>query len=154
MTYNLHQQAAFETSKRLLAQIVNEGLLTASTLHINGGSAMWLCFKSPDYSSNEIGTRAVMVTICPDTAVGIMQGEKVVSLLRPESLRLPIVLEGASGEMSIEHDPGKLFALLHGWFEGKAVADLRDEIITELQNSAANQGMQPYQPLPKRLLTQ
>ena len=142
MTLCIQDQAAFETTKRLLAQVVNEGLVVASFLHIESNDTTWLCLQRPESTNPESNVSQVRVPICADTSPNITESGRVVSLVRPDALQAPVILEyHTPHESSVEYDPGTIFAHLYAWFEGKALVDLKEEIIAELRNSAANQGI-------------
>jgi hypothetical protein len=141
MTLCIQDYAAFETTKRLLAQIVNEGLVAASFLRIEFNNTTWLCLQSPESTNPKSNISQVRVSICADRLPIITERGQVVSLVRPDSLRPPVILDyHTSFESSNEYDPGTIFEHLYAWFGKMAVIDLREKIVAELRNSAANQG--------------
>jgi hypothetical protein len=133
-------QAAFETTKRLLFHLVNEGLVSATLPHAISGDDRYLILQKSGVSKE--GTSCVKVSICPGAVIQIRDA-RVVSLLNPEILAPPVVLEkGCGGTLKrwAELDPGTLFDFMYSWFVNNNQEALREQIVRELRNSATNQG--------------
>ncbi|KAI9368037.1 IucC family-domain-containing protein [Aspergillus egyptiacus] len=124
-----HDQALFETTKRVLAEVVNEGLVNARLEGSATDGQQILCILNPK------GDSSVKVALTPDTVLETRNG-RVISVLRPDSLQPPVTISNASEEVL---DPGTLFKLLSTSFRDVASEGVIDEIVRELRNSAANQ---------------
>ncbi|KAJ5901986.1 hypothetical protein N7495_002514 [Penicillium taxi] len=127
-----HDRALFETTKRVIAEIVNEGLAYA-TLELSApGELQILCLRSilnPQYGN------LVNVAIKAGTIVE-MRDDRVVSIIRPDSIQSPVIIAGTGkGEL----DPGTIFKLLSTSFGDVISEAVLEEIVQELRNSAANQ---------------
>ncbi|KAE8327836.1 hypothetical protein BDV39DRAFT_204550 [Aspergillus sergii] len=138
LTNNL-QDAQFETSKRLLAQLVNEGLLHAYVCLPKVSHRYGLSLRSscPEKATTEATT--VIVHAKLDAYLEV-EGDRVLPILRPEYLELPILLEQESGDTIIETDPGEIFRSLYKivapeWLEEASAK----KIIHELRTTALNQ---------------
>lgn len=129
-------QASFETTKRVLAEIVNEGLVQAKLELTTPEGPHTLCLLS---TLNSEGGSLVKVAIKPGTIIE-MRDDRVVSVVRPDSLQPPVIIADTNYE---EFDPGTLFKLLSTSFGDVASETVLDEIVRELRNSAANQGRIP-----------
>jgi len=135
------ERATFETTKRLLFHIVNEGLSHATIQHFNSGEERWLCLQK-DCIPLEDNVSRVRVSICPSAVVDTRYGQ-VISLRHPDNLAPPVVLEqGIQGSLKswTDLDPGSLFDFMYPWFEKYNDQNIRAQIIRDLRNSAANQG--------------
>ncbi|OQE80157.1 hypothetical protein PENNAL_c0047G00432 [Penicillium nalgiovense] len=127
-----HNRASFETTKRVLAEIVNEGLVHAKLEITTSEGPQILCLLS---TLNPEGESLVKVAIKPGTIIE-MRDDRVVSVVRPGSLQPPVILADTNHE---EFDPGTLFKVLSTSFGDVASGTVLDEIVRELRNSAANQ---------------
>ena len=135
-----HDRALFETTRRLLAEIINEGLVDAT---IGGSSDRPHLILLPRVGMAETESDAakwVRVGTKPDTVLET-KDDRVVAVVRPDSLQPPVVI-GFYGEKQEreELEPGTLFQLLSPWMVEDASGDVLDEIAHELSNSAKNQG--------------
>lgn len=128
-----HDRALFETTKRVLAEIVNEGLVYAKLESTATGEPQILCLQS--ILNPQDGT-LVKVPIKAGAVIETKE-DLVVSVVRPDSLQPPVVIaDTRNGEL----DPGTLFKFLSTSFSDVASERVVDEIVQELRNSAANQG--------------
>ncbi|KNG82968.1 hypothetical protein ANOM_008953 [Aspergillus nomiae NRRL 13137] len=124
-----HDQALFETTRRVLAELVNEGLVDAKVeVTVPGGSQV-LCLLS---TQDDI---CIRVGIKPGTVIE-MKEDHVISVVRPASLQPPVVL-GDTGNQEL--DPGAIFGLLSASFQDTADRTVLEAIAQELRNSAGNQ---------------
>lgn len=128
-----HNRASFETTKRVLAELINEGLVHAKLEITTSKGPQILCLLS---TLNPDGGSLVKVAIKPDTIIK-MRDDRVVSVVRPDCLQPPVIIADTNHE---EFDPGTLFKLLGTSFGDVASETVLDEIVRELRNSAANQG--------------
>ena len=142
--------ANFETTKRLLAALVNEQLVTA-TLLTNSTEQTQLQLQSnehrPKTPTHHALKDAVIVTISPQSK--IYTGSKTtIELIHPEDLTLPILLRrgsstGTGMQESAVADPGIIFDFLDPQLEGEKREDgeaLRWRVREELRVSGARQG--------------
>lgn len=135
-----HDRALFETTRRLLAEIVNEGLVDAT---IGGSSDNPHLNLLPRVDVKSDAAKWVRVGVKPGTVLET-KDERVVAVVRPDSLQPPVII-GFNGEEEEreELEPGTLFQLLSPWMVEDASEDVLDGIAHELSNSAKNQG-KPY----------
>lgn len=130
---SIRDQALFETAKRVLAQIINEGLVSAQLEQSTTKESQTLCLQS---ILNPQDGRLIKVALKIGTIIEIRDG-LVVSVVRPDSLQPPVTI-AATG--CGESDPGTLFKLLSTSFRDITSDTVLDEMVNELRNSAANQG--------------
>lgn len=134
MTLSRHDQASFETTKRLLAELVNEGLVDAKLENSTPTSSHHLCLRS---LLGPQDATCVRVGLVADTVVE-RQDDRVISVVRPDTLQPPVSLGNA---MNQELDPGTIFKFLSpGFIDSTGEKVIAEEIIEELRNSARNQG--------------
>lgn len=141
MKTSKHSQALFETTKRLLAEIINEGLVDATI----GGSKndQYLYLHSHLPAAND-ASNGFKVGLRPGTVLETRDG-KVAAVVRPDSLQPPVVIGYGNGQEE-ELNPEILFRFLSPWLIKDADEDTLNEIALELGNSARNQG-KPSTPL-------
>ncbi len=133
------EEALFETTKRLLSHIVNEGLCFTSVEPILLNNPRWLCLSSQKPSKKANLISRIRVKLAPNTCAKLDH----VASIRPDQLAPPVILEPgqqASLKSWAELDPGVIFENIFEWFGEDNEQSTRDLIKRELQNSAANQG--------------
>lgn len=137
-------EALFETTRRLLSSLVNEGLCIASIRADPSSTLRWICLQAQNPLTEGNGVSVVKVHLTPSASVKENNG-KIISLVRPGQLLPPVMFESGEEDSQgpwVELDPGVIFATLYPWF-GKGNEKSTLEIIKrELENSAANQGRQ------------
>ncbi|PIG84665.1 hypothetical protein AARAC_001966 [Aspergillus arachidicola] len=136
---NSLQDAQFETSKRLLAQLVNEGLLHAYVCLPKVSHRYGLSLRSscPEKATTEATT--VIVHAKLDAYLEV-EGDRVLPMLRPEYLELPILLEHENGDTRVETDPGEIFRSLYKIVAPECLGEASaKKIIHELSTTALNQ---------------
>ena len=132
-------RASFETTKRLLAEVVNEGLAGA-TLETSESTKQQRLILQRNQSSSLKSERWVEVNLRPGTYTGI-QGGKVVSLVRAESLQPPVTLGDTTLGKRQELDPEIILEFMSSWIVGDDVDEILLRAIgKELKNSSNNQG--------------
>lgn len=129
-----HSQALFETTKRLLAEVVNEGLVDATIGGSKNDPYLYLHSRLPATKNDR---KWLKVGLQPGTVLETRDG-KVAAVVRPDSLQQPVVISNGGGEEE-ELDPGTLFQFLSPWLVEDADEDILNEIALELGNSARNQ---------------
>lgn len=135
----LHQFAQFETSRRMIACLVNEGMIHASV-----DQSGYLNLHSPEVSKNHEGL-TVRVGLTGDAAREWLESTTK-PYLQPSELSVPIMirreLEGQAEDVT-ETDPTVLFTLMSPWFTSeKTSQEAVGTIIRQLKSSAENQGTQ------------
>lgn len=138
-TPSRHDQALFETTKRLLAEIVNEGLVDATTGGSKNQPVLYLHRRFDSNSTKDDGTW-IRVSLKPGMVLET-KDDRVVAVVRPDSLQPPVVIcDGEKEEKEL--DPGMLLRFASPWLLGDVRENVLEAIALELQNSARNQGKQ------------
>ncbi|CAG8893768.1 unnamed protein product [Penicillium egyptiacum] len=133
------ETACFETTKRLLTQLVNEGLLHAYLYHPKIGRGYALSLRG-SYSV-EVPTKPTSVTIHvkPEACLHA-KANRILPILRPEYLEPPVFLELDNGDTIHETDPGKIFRSIYTWFAPDSLeVAVVETIAHELSTTALNQ---------------
>ncbi|KAJ5637418.1 IucC family-domain-containing protein [Penicillium lividum] len=125
-------QALFETTRRVLAEVVNEGLVHAKVEINASGLPHILCLYSVLRPQDEILVKVAMKA----GSVVQIRNDRVVSVVRPDSLQTPVVIV-ATGDQGL--DPGTIFRCLSTSFNDLADESVLDTMVQELRNSANNQ---------------
>ncbi|KAF3480786.1 uncharacterized protein GIQ15_06133 [Arthroderma uncinatum] len=135
-------RAKFETTKRLLAQIINEGLASAtveeSVVEPTQQRQRQLCIQN---SSNNADSEWVKVNLKLNAFVDVDHDGKVRSLVLPESLEPPVITKRLKqGGVKEVLSPDEIFRFVIPWFVG-AVGDTVsiDQIASQFRNSAEHQ---------------
>jgi hypothetical protein len=134
--------AQFETTRRLLSHLVNEGLCLASLEVQEADDVQWLCLTSTKSDSGN--TSMVKVQYLPREKVILNDASQVASVVRPHQLRPPVLLLEGDQDHRSDLDPGVIFKFVYPWFETADDETMRDQIAQELLNAAANQGMSQW----------
>ncbi|KAL4955992.1 ferric iron reductase FhuF-like transporter-domain-containing protein [Aspergillus filifer] len=129
--------ARFETTRRLLSHLVNEGLCSAFTDHEKDDDTEWLCLIGTNTDRN--ASPILKVQHIDPASLTINNTGRVISLVRPHQLKPPVLLLDEGAQPHTELDPGLLFKTLYPMFELPHTECLREDIAQELQNAAANQ---------------
>lgn len=134
----ISERASFEVAKRLLCQILNEGLVSG-TLEKVEYDELYLCL----FSNSSV---AVKPEKC--IRVGLQQSAQarvftrsvnIVSMVRPEMLQMPVILVDGTTERR-ELRSGPLFQFASSLFTEQVDATTLKEIALGLENSRANTG--------------
>lgn len=130
-------QAVLETTKRVLAQAVNDGLASAY-IDVASSQRRWLYVCRPDSNadSNGIWIKCALKT---DTHVEI-EGGQIIGFLHPDSLRPPVWLQDSQGNVQEELQPGPICQVIAQWQPDPPSSNTLSAVLQELQNSAGNQG--------------
>lgn len=134
----VRERASFEVAKRLLCQILNEGLVSG-TLETVESAGSYLCLFS-NGCVTEKREKCIRVQLQPTARAGLfMRSGRIVSLARPEMLQMPVTLvEGPSEGQELRS--GALFRFASSLFTEHIEATTVQEIALELENSEANTG--------------
>lgn len=131
------QTPCFETTKRLLAALINEGLISA---RISGSKQE--PHRIIHLSQNEAGPDGesvpMAVQVTPGALIEDRNGE-VLPVIQPNMLHPPVVVirEGIEDKMV---DPGQVFDVISPWFKDTASQSAIDEVSRHLRSSGSNQG--------------
>ncbi|KAI9929654.1 hypothetical protein MW887_001129 [Aspergillus wentii] len=131
---NCRQHAFFETTKRLLAELVNEGLVQATVVD-SKADAEQRCLKLKSITTGD--NKTITVRLRPGTIIETRL-DQTIGVVRPDSLQPPVVLRHDETETE-ELDPGYIFTFITSWLADEAESTTLEQIALELQNSARNQ---------------
>lgn len=135
---SVRERASFEVAKRLLCQILNEGLVSGA-LETSESEGLHLCLFSNDCVP-EKREKCIRVRLQPTARAGIfMRSGRIVSLARPELLQMPVILVDGTSERR-ELRSGALFRFASSLFTEHIEGATLEEIALELENSEANTG--------------
>ncbi|KAJ5887435.1 siderophore [Penicillium taxi] len=116
----IQDRSRFETTKRLLAQLVNEGFAIAILIHQ----------KIHFQKSNDDKDIWIQVNLRHDTFIKT-EGTQVLPPLRPECLQPPVFLGKGASETE-ELEPGAIFRFIISWFthitEERVLETLADQL--------------------------
>lgn len=134
---SIRRRAHWETTKRVLAQAVNEGL-AIGTIEVSTIPSLWLRAPNPEAIAG-YGGAWIKCSIRPDAYVE-MDNLRVVGFVRAEDLLCPVLSGSTTGEPTEELDPGVLCRLICSWQPELAGNDNGELLIKEVQNATENQG--------------
>ncbi|GIC86385.1 siderophore [Aspergillus udagawae] len=123
----IQDRSRFETTKRLLAQLVNEGFAVSTLIH------QQLIFHSAN-GDKELWIRA---HCRPDTLIHT-EGTRVLPPLRPECLQPPVLLGKGDSETE-ELEPGAIFRFILPWFTHNAEESFLETMADQLRSTAEMQ---------------
>ena len=135
----LRQRALFETTSRLLAAVVNEGLARGSVSRSEQGKDLGLRVHGCETSKEDLGL-SIWVGLAGDVPYDAVH-LTLISPLYPTDLKLPVLIMNAQSTSAKERrelDPGVLFSIMYPWFGNDKAICARIE--KELTDSARNQG--------------
>lgn len=132
---SIAEEPCFETTKRLLAALINEGLVYAVIKGAKNDPHRCLYLSKDDSSGEEC---SILVQAAPGALIEDRNGE-VLPAMQPSMLCPPVTVKcrGVESEFT---DPGDIFTSINSWFEGMASQQVLEEISRHLQNSGLNQG--------------
>jgi hypothetical protein len=131
------RRAHWETTKRVLAQAVNEGM-AIGIMETSATSSLCLHAPNPEALAGYDGAY-IQVGIRVDAYVE-MDGRRVIGFLRAEDLLKPVLIQSTTGEASQELDPGVLCRIICSWQPELAERGGGEKLINEVQNATENQG--------------
>lgn len=133
----LHQFAQFETSRRMIACLVNEGMIEASV-----DQSGYLNLRQPNVLRNS-RSLTVRVGLTGDAAREWLESTSK-PYLQPSELSVPVMIrreQDGQAEDVAETDPTVLFKLMSPWFTTENTSqEAVDTITRQLKSSAENQG--------------
>lgn len=131
--FSQKDEAQFETSKRLLTQLINEGLVKAS-INIHKQT-----LELSALSSNEASAPKMVTVGMNHFPARFTKTDVITSIVRPEFMKSPILLSNGQSEW-IELEPGAIFTFVSAWFPTEIDPAAVDRVAQELQNSSLFQG--------------
>ncbi len=149
VTLNETRVAEFETTSRLLACLVNEGLVHASVVHDPSSAvSVWLELRSWEESPGDRGTIRIRAAASPASRL-IRTEESLQTTVRPIDLAPPVVIahrhdDTTTGELPgmVELNLAGVFDIVTPWLMDQGLdRDKQNQIKAELENSAQNQGL-------------
>lgn len=142
-----HNEANLEATKRLLAEVVNEGLVSATVESLDPSEERFLVLSSNSEHAQRPNTNRIRVSLQPDTHICLRDGQ-VISLVRPNSLKPPVILSDDNGTgVKTTLQPETIFDAMRPWLlDDGADEPMLEEIGKELANSCNNQGVQYKSP--------
>ncbi|KAL8825713.1 MAG: hypothetical protein Q9191_004242 [Dirinaria sp. TL-2023a] len=136
MPHSTHEQALVETTKRLLSHIVNERLVGAAVDSLEQSCISLFSIRGGSHRTE----RCVQVTLSSNACVYSHKGQ-VVSFIRPEMLRPPIIIIDKDTREELLA-PDVVFRFLNRHiFSVKVDEPVMEEMAAEMRNSVANQGL-------------
>lgn len=135
-TISRRTRAFFETTRRLLAQLINEGLLHG-TVDSSGPFQPVLRLSGPRPCSHGF-ERYIQVSLV-ENGCSWTRGFQIQSLLSPSDLQQPVLLVDQDCQVE-EICPGEVFYFIRPWLPDGSSEETLLEIAEELRNSARNQG--------------
>ncbi|PYH68019.1 uncharacterized protein BO88DRAFT_368042 [Aspergillus vadensis CBS 113365] len=131
------RQALFETTKRVLASAVNEGL-ASGTIERSIRSNLVLCLRDPA----GIGESWIKCGL-RNSAYVENNDRKIIGFLRADDLLPPVLTQAVEGKVSEELDPGVICRIICLWqpehFPSAAVETLMEEVRNSADNQASTQ---------------
>ncbi|KAJ5095260.1 hypothetical protein N7532_007551 [Penicillium argentinense] len=134
---SINDQARFETTKRLLGQLVNERLVSATSVTEPSTGTRYLCICNPKTSDGSACQRRVKVEIHAEARVKSKDGF-VVSWIRPQILEPRVLLCDKDEEIS-ELDPKRVFRFISPWLADDSNGEATQRVEAELELAAAFQ---------------
>lgn len=136
---SISERASFEVAKRLLCQILNEGLVSGS-LEALEYDELYLCLFSNSTSTVK-PDKVIRVKLQKNSQTRVfMRSGKIVSMVRPEMLQMPVIVVDGTTERR-ELRSGPLFQFASNLFTEHVEASILEEIGLGLENSRANTGL-------------
>ncbi|KAL4899549.1 hypothetical protein BDW74DRAFT_183656 [Aspergillus multicolor] len=138
--------ARFETTKRLLAQLVNEGFAVATTTSTPPQQIVLSSAQNREARGKE---RTIRVHLRADTLIRT-EDARVVPILRPECLAPPVLLCNKDAGEGEELEPGAVFRFICPWLLHVTEGTFLNTMAEQLKNTALFQEkwleMSPFRP--------
>ncbi|KAJ5380127.1 uncharacterized protein N7496_002555 [Penicillium cataractarum] len=132
------EHAEFETTRRLLACLINEGLVEFVLQRLDSSKQRVLCLRALSHNSDLSTSSQLVVGLNSNSLVD--ENGKVCCPIAPEQLELPVKLENRKGDTVYETNPSKILEKIHEWIpESIPNIPLLETTKQMLQNSAENQ---------------
>ncbi|GKZ64479.1 siderophore [Aspergillus niger] len=131
------RRALFETTKRVLASAINDGIACATLESCNCPSPL-LCLRSPGGTMASDEDAWIKCGMRADAYVET-DGGRVVGFVRADDLLGPVLTQNLNGEISEELDPGVICGVICRWRSRQDESDAVEILVKEVRNSANNQ---------------
>ncbi|KAJ5905365.1 uncharacterized protein N7473_002281 [Penicillium subrubescens] len=132
------EHAEFETTRRLLACLINEGLVDLALQRVESSKQRTLCLRSLANDGKSSSISELLVGVSSDTLVD--EAGRICCPIAPEQLELPVKLESNKGNTLLEANPSNILQAIHEWIpESIPNIPLLESTKQMLQNSAENQ---------------
>ncbi|GLA24864.1 siderophore [Aspergillus niger] len=131
------RRALFETTKRVLASAINDGIACATLESCNSPSLL-LCLRSPGGAMASDEDAWIKCGMRADAYVET-DGGRVVGFVRADDLLGPVLTQNLNGEISEELDPGVICGVICRWRSRQDESDAVEILVKEVRNSANNQ---------------
>lgn len=132
------RRALFETTKRVLASAINDGIACA-TLESCNSTSLLLCLRSPGGAIASDEDAWIMCGMRAD-AYTETDGGRVLGFVRADDLLEPVLSRNLNGEVSEELDPGVICRVICRWRSRQDEEHAVETLVKEVRNSANNQG--------------
>jgi hypothetical protein len=116
------ERAEFETTRRLLAGLINEGLVDYSLRRLGPPKQSTLCLQAAGLDCKKSPTSHIVVGINSNALVD--ENGNVLCPIAAEQLELPVWLEYSNGPIFYETNPSKILQAIHEWIPGLIPDDL------------------------------
>ncbi|GAT25938.1 hypothetical protein RIB2604_02005180 [Aspergillus luchuensis] len=131
------RRALFETTKRVLASAINDGIACA-TLESCNSTSLLLCLRSPGGAIASDEDAWIMCGMRAD-AYTETDGGRVLGFVRADDLLEPVLSRNLNGEVSEELDPGVICRVICRWRSRQDEEHAVETLVKEVRNSANNQ---------------
>jgi hypothetical protein len=133
------ERAEFETTRRLLACLINEGLVTTILKELKSPEQTILSLQTLGRDRSKSSIAQLVVGLISNTLIDKLG--KIPCPIAPEQLELPVQLESSKGDVLIETNPSRILQAIHDWIpESIPNVQLLETTKEMLQNCADNQG--------------
>ncbi|KAL3477387.1 IucC family-domain-containing protein [Aspergillus californicus] len=133
---SIRRQALFETTKRVIASAVNDGLARA-TIEASPSSNLSLTLRSPQATTDDEDTW-IKCGVRVDAYIE-MDGTDVLGFIRADDLLPPVLHRCTTGEVLEQLDPGVICRVICLWRPEQYSSDAVQALVNEVRNSADNQ---------------
>ncbi|CAK38819.1 siderophore [Aspergillus niger] len=124
------RRALFETTKRVLASAINDGIACATLESCNSPSLL-LCLRSPGGAMASDEDAWIKCGMRADAYVET-DGGRVVGFVRADDLLGPVLTQNLNGEISEELDPGVICGVICRWRSRQDESDAVEILVKEL----------------------
>jgi hypothetical protein len=135
---SIRQQAQFETTKRLVSQLINERLATASLDINSSATARYICITCPPGYDGPASKRRVKACVRLQTPI-VSENGSILSLIRPQNLE-PSIFLYEKDQGILELAPKAVFQFISPWLMNSTNRLGLQRVEAELETAAMFQG--------------
>ncbi|GLA82127.1 siderophore [Aspergillus tubingensis] len=139
------RRALFETTKRVLASAINDGIACA-TLESCKSTSLLLCLRSPGGAMASDEDAWIMCGMRAD-AYTETDGGRVLGFVRADDLLEPVLSRNLNGEISEELDPGVICRVICRWRSRQDEEHAVETLVKELTLSKLHRACLAQSPL-------